>query len=1171
MKPVLKLLSTNLILVSLGVGVLAFSLLAAQATVLVSIPFNYTGTLPQSLQNFNSTNPNFTGASGITGNFKNAAGAGTLSAGSANSYTNSDGGAITGGVSGLSLQYSASDYTSVAYASALSGQTLFVGFLYRQTTTGGRVIIALGNSGTVNSPNTASVPRFDLDGASMTCDVKGGSGNSPSAATMVANTTNLVVGRLNWDGSKYSSMDIWVNPPYNGGAPNEATKQTSTGGTVTTLSSPVFRLSLLATVGGGGSPTANISRFVIGTNWTDVVPYGGLVTNSPPVTYYVATNGNNANSGTNLASPFQTISKAASVMKAGDTCLIRKGIYREGVLVTNSGSSLAPITFAPYAGESVIVSGADVISPSWSVHTNSIYKAATGLTFRQLFVDGAMMNEARWPNAPTDKFLDAPRARVTTGNANNTFLVDTALPNLNLVGATLHLFPGQPEGEWSAFTRVVTNYDQAAKKIIWANGGWSSGGDGVSYAVTAGNPYYLYGALSLLDQPTEWYLDSTAGTLYLWTPDGASPAAHSVEVKARGSAFVLDNCSYITLSNLYVFAAGIHMTNSTGCVVDNCHLRYVQHDTTASWVSYTDTGIDAACAVSGSGNVWKNSSILFSSQDGLRLGSGNVLVTNCVISEVDYYPGGYYASVNPVSGNGNHKLVGSTLSGSGRFLVWLNGGIEVAYNDMIRAERLQGDGGAMYAFFRDLTGTKIHHNWVHDSEQGIYLDNGTHDCVVYRNVCFDNINGMHLNIPGYNHLIYNNTLFRNPVGMPVPSSGIPNSQAGTQVINTLSDGGLSFAPDCTTNQNGWFPPVGTNFVPQPGSGAIDAGQLIPGYTDGYVGSAPDIGAYETGGAYWTPGATFSIPPFPTPGSTSVPPAPTGVTATPLTEAIALSLSWVASPTAVSYYNVKRSTSSGGPYTNIGVVLAGTVFEDTNVLVNQTYYYVVSAVNSTGEGTNSAAGSGSPNAIVVVDNFDLTGVSAIGTWNVSTTSGAYRGSMWYYFSGSSGHSVTYTPNLPVGGAYQVFMQWSQNANRANNTPVAVNYSGGSSNLTLNQQTNGGKWNLLGTFNFGAGTNGNVVVRDNGANGVVVADAVKFVQVPSATPINFIGAKYSGGIVSLMATGAINAPYRLWGTSNLASPLNNWTVLVSNTVTASPFTNTDLTATNYPQRFYRFSNP
>jgi hypothetical protein len=38
--------------------------------------------------------------------------------------------------------------------------------------------------------------------------------------------------------------------------------------------------------------------------------------------------------------------------------------------------------------------------------------------------------------------------------------------------------------------------------------------------------------------------------------------------------------------------------------------------------------------------------------------------------------------------------------------------------------------------------------------------------------------------------------------------------------------------------------------------------VIPGITDGYVGIAPDIGAYEYGGMDWVPGHNFNTPPNP---------------------------------------------------------------------------------------------------------------------------------------------------------------------------------------------------------------------------------------------------------------------------------------------------------------------
>ncbi len=51
------------------------------------------------------------------------------------------------------------------------------------------------------------------------------------------------------------------------------------------------------------------------------------------------------------------------------------------------------------------------------------------------------------------------------------------------------------------------------------------------------------------------------------------------------------------------------------------------------------------------------------------------------------------------------------------------------------------------------------------------------------------------------------------------------------------------------------------------------------------------------------------------------------------------------------YNVKRSANSGGPYTTLTNTPI-TTFADSNVVVGTTYYYVVSAVSSIGEGSNS---------------------------------------------------------------------------------------------------------------------------------------------------------------------------------------------------------------------------
>jgi hypothetical protein len=58
------------------------------------------------------------------------------------------------------------------------------------------------------------------------------------------------------------------------------------------------------------------------------------------------------------------------------------------------------------------------------------------------------------------------------------------------------------------------------------------------------------------------------------------------------------------------------------------------------------------------------------------------------------------------------------------------------------------------------------------------------------------------------------------------------------------------------------------------------------------------------------------------------------------------LSWIASPSTVIGYNVYRATISGGPYTLLNSsVVTTTQYSDANVQSGQTYYYVVTAVDS----------------------------------------------------------------------------------------------------------------------------------------------------------------------------------------------------------------------------------
>jgi hypothetical protein len=93
------------------------------------------------------------------------------------------------------------------------------------------------------------------------------------------------------------------------------------------------------------------------------------------------------------------------------------------------------------------------------------------------------------------------------------------------------------------------------------------------------------------------------------------------------------------------------------------------------------------------------------------------------------------------------------------------------------------------------------------------------------------------------------------------------------------------------------------------------------------------------------------------GSSTVPPVPVGLMA--IAGNAQVSLSWTASNGATLYY-VKRSTTSGGPYTQISAPSASS-FADTGLTNGTKYFYVVSAYNSAGQSANSSEVSATPTA------------------------------------------------------------------------------------------------------------------------------------------------------------------------------------------------------------------
>lgn len=90
----------------------------------------------------------------------------------------------------------------------------------------------------------------------------------------------------------------------------------------------------------------------------------------------------------------------------------------------------------------------------------------------------------------------------------------------------------------------------------------------------------------------------------------------------------------------------------------------------------------------------------------------------------------------------------------------------------------------------------------------------------------------------------------------------------------------------------------------------------------------------------------------------------------------VSLTWSGSNGATSYH-VKRSTTSGGPYSQIAAPTSA-AYTDTTVTNGSAYFYVVSALNSAGESANSTEASATPAAPVQAPAVPTALVATAGT-------------------------------------------------------------------------------------------------------------------------------------------------------------------------------------------------
>lgn len=617
-------------------------------------------------------------------------------------------------------------------------------------------------------------------------------------------------------------------------------------------------------------------------------------------TYYVAPNGADSGSGTKTA-PFQHIQKCADVARAGDTCVVASGTYRETVTPKHSGTPREPITFAAAPGADVVVNGTDLVT-GWvqttaadvaslsaadpfissspfasAVADGHIYQTEItldpSLPGNQVFFDGGLGVQAQWPYPGTNP-LNPHTATAQSGTY-------TSLVSSDLT---------QPAGYWNGARLTARNWfiTETAPVTSSAPGSLeaSSLTSCVSLQPNQQTSFSLSGKLEELNHSGSWFYAADAHKLYVWTPT-SSPADQSVvEAKQRNLGFDLSGRSYITIKGIGLKATSIATSaTSTHNTIDGTVATFLS--------SYDDTTKDpnmvadpdqcgfltagettSGIVLDGSYNTIKNSSLNWSAGNGVVLrGSKNAAVNN-VISNVDYL-GTYAAGINLVGSDATIRH--NTVFAVGRSALNIDdkvasrtvAGSDIGYNDFSDYSNLVNDNGAIYiCCFVDMKGTTIHHNYLHDPNPfgeglapGVYVDNSSFDVTLYDNVAWGHTSyGVALfNGDGSKgNRVYNNTSGTDTNAVSLFGSSYTDMIVQNNIGNVDSRPGVTASSNLPFSTDPQFTSPSTHdFTVQSSSPARNAGTTVPLATDGSRDRKPTIGAYQYGAPVWVAGADLS--------------------------------------------------------------------------------------------------------------------------------------------------------------------------------------------------------------------------------------------------------------------------------------------------------------------------
>ena len=713
-------------------------------------------------------------------------------------------------------------------------------------------------------------------------------------------------------------------------------------------------------------------------------------------TFYLSPSGDDTNDGTTMAHAFATLTRARDAIRqinsamTGDIVVrIAKGNYPVSDTITftdqDSGTNGYHVIYQSQDGVGVARFMGGAPATGWTPYKDKIFQAnvGAGLGFTTLYENGIRADLARWPKR-TSPFATSRGGYMTfVDKQGETLIPQDNAPSpdgttfdpsgKDFTSAWVYAWNGGDGHRWASVTSAVTSATDGKITIKPCGLGWPP------------DSFFVEGSLDLLTRPGEFFYDKSGGILYYYSRFSGPIDQQEIivpklvrimEVSGSSASSPAQNLIFYGLTFLGTdriaqsgtddwadasqssWDAAIHVKNAKTIVFDKCKIA--------------DTGI---CGIT------------------FEEGTDSCVVSNCLIEHTGYH------GISLI--NGTKHTVSNCLV---RYIAELRGhgdGVSIMYDP----HRLHGDGKDATAMGADQTLSHLEiydvaragvavrgsndvieyvkvHDCVQDSgDQGAFylVDPCTgasvNQCTSFHNYC-DLSNMDRPPTAVYNDRDAVNTIWSN---IDAGDSQMFTFRHDPQATGTLTFNNVSWDPKCNPRSNEVAGAVNPDFDKT----KMEYDKI--GVTADYPAEYNDLKAKPAAPInFWAENGNAEV-----------------------------RLHWTQTDRATAY-NVKRSATSGGPYSTVSTVSVpptgwnnGTTYTDANLTNGSTYYYVVTSSNQAGESAPSLELTATPS---MADSSRLTG-TPIGTGGDIQKS--FDGDLKSYFETSEGWT-----GLDLGSPYVI---------------------------------------------------------------------------------------------------------------------------------------------------------